>query len=322
MIKIHFDPGKLSAAKTKEWAKLIASAKEGTRKLIEEWEDFVDAAAAWRQNPVGDAPLFKPTFDDDLWIDIRNWLLTNVFNNKCAYCETQILRFVGDAEHFRPKGRVSVPVKEGKRKTKVVSIQDDSGGEVNHPGYFWLAYNWKNLLPACQICNRNGKRDLFPVGNAHRAAARLKAEDVAKLKFSDPSVRFPDMYYLDPEDLDELEGRLLLHPYFDVPSAHLEFGPDGCVNALDDIGRISIELYKLKDSDLDKARGVAQNDFFNSYMMKILTTPGDIPQKRKAAQQVIIDYIRSGRPYVLAILDYVHRHLNNSPYDLREKFLE
>ena len=48
----------------------------------------------------------------------------------------------------------------------------------DHPGYYWLVYNWKNLLPACTHCNqyriarprwresintRGGKSTHFPV---------------------------------------------------------------------------------------------------------------------------------------------------------------
>lgn len=324
MIKVNFNPDKLPAAKKNEWTQLLALAGEGTARLIDEWEDFVEKTAKWRANPEGERPVFEPKFDDTLWKKIRDWLLLNVFHDKCGYCETPILRFVGDAEHFRPKGRVSIPLKDGKRKTGPVSILAEDGSEMRHPGYFWLAYNWKNLLPACQLCNRNGKRDLFPVGKSHFAAGRLNPEDAAKLRFPNTSVgRMAEMFYLDPEDLDELEGRLLLHPYFDAPAAHLIFGTDGGVKARDNspIGEISIELYKLRERNLDRARGMAQSTFFLTYMSTIGTTPGNVAAKTKAAKKVILDYIRDGRPYVLAILDYIHENLNSSPYDLRDEFL-
>jgi hypothetical protein len=51
---------------------------------------------------------------------------------------------------------------------------------VPHPGYFWLAYEWCNLLPACEDCNRCsrrktggeliGKGTRFPVRGQHVAA--------------------------------------------------------------------------------------------------------------------------------------------------------
>jgi hypothetical protein len=35
------------------------------------------------------------------------------------------------------------------------------GKSVEHPGYFWLAYHWKNLLPSCAFCNAHlGKKSI------------------------------------------------------------------------------------------------------------------------------------------------------------------
>ena len=59
------------------------------------------------------------------------------YKGKCMYCEG---RYVAgshdDAEHFAPKGEVT----EQRRK-------------VDHPGYYWLAFEWQNILLACQKCN-------------------------------------------------------------------------------------------------------------------------------------------------------------------------
>ncbi len=52
---------------------------------------------------------------------------------------------------------------------------DDQGRPIRHPGYYWLAYDWRNLLPACVKCNQPavisgrkvGKHNRFPVGGRH-----------------------------------------------------------------------------------------------------------------------------------------------------------
>jgi hypothetical protein len=93
--------------------------------------------------------------------------LEKLFHGKCAYCEGQpTSQGPWDVEHYRPKGRV----KENE----------------NHPGYYWLAYTWENLLPSCAYCNQGrtdqptfddptplpaaGKVDQFPLLNeTHRA---------------------------------------------------------------------------------------------------------------------------------------------------------
>ena len=58
---------------------------------------------------------------------------------KCAYCESF---YAGtqpvDVEHYRPKGKVD--------------------GMAGHPGYWWLAGRWENLLPSCIDCNRKRRQ--------------------------------------------------------------------------------------------------------------------------------------------------------------------
>ena len=66
-------------------------------------------------------------------------VLEKLFEQKCAYCETKIgVNADWDVEHYRPKGRVTE--------------------NTAHPGYYWLAYDWDNLLPSCAFCNQ-GRRD-------------------------------------------------------------------------------------------------------------------------------------------------------------------
>src|SRR5260370_20134326 len=85
--------------------------------------------------------------------------LIEYFSGKCAYCESEFTSVAwGDVEHYRPKRGVT--------------------GE-NHAGYYWLAYEPRNLLPSCQKCNQgNGKRNYFPVAGvrAERSEDDLAAE--------------------------------------------------------------------------------------------------------------------------------------------------
>jgi uncharacterized protein (TIGR02646 family) len=82
------------------------------------------------------------------------------FHGKCAYCECYITSFQpGAVEHFRPKGGVT----------------DELDRSIAHPGYYWLAYDWQNLLPSCATCNQSssvngktiGKQNRFPVIGKH-----------------------------------------------------------------------------------------------------------------------------------------------------------
>lgn len=67
-------------------------------------------------------------------------------HGKCCFCERKI-GGEGDVEHFRPKA----------------SFCQGEGHPVERPGYYWLAYEWDNLLLACPICNQRFKRSLFPL---------------------------------------------------------------------------------------------------------------------------------------------------------------
>ncbi|WP_341364360.1 hypothetical protein P8T57_01255 [Thalassospira sp. SN3W] len=124
--------------------------------------------------------------------------LEKLFHGKCAYCETFYASHSPvDIEHYRPKGAVE--------------------GDTNHPGYWWLAMAWDNLLPSCIDCNRRrkqsiqtvtndlmtlqrtilaGKKDCFPIAGSR---AQTVNEDLAK------------------------EQALLLDPTREDPTTHLQF---------------------------------------------------------------------------------------------------
>ena len=70
------------------------------------------------------------------------------FFGKCAYCESLITNNQpGDVDHYRPKGRVM----DANNKPVMITT---ALGENPHPGYYWLAYQFSNLLPSCIDCNR------------------------------------------------------------------------------------------------------------------------------------------------------------------------
>lgn len=90
--------------------------------------------------------------------------LRHAQHGKCAFCESKIAHVMyGDVEHFRPKGGF-------KRR-----------GELIKPGYYWLTYDWANLLLACQLCNQRYKRNDFPLAGGSRRA-RSHHADVMKEK--------------------------------------------------------------------------------------------------------------------------------------------
>lgn len=87
---------------------------------------------------------------DRLWsnLEVKSFLYESQ-HRKCCYCERNRDQKELDVEHFRPKSQV----KEAK----------------NHSGYWWLAYNWENLLLACKMCNQK-KSSKFPLKDEKKRA--------------------------------------------------------------------------------------------------------------------------------------------------------
>ncbi len=98
--------------------------------------------------------------------------LSEVFHDKCAYCETPIgVASHADVDNFRPRrGAVGLD------------------GKSSEPHYWWLAVEWPNLYWSCAICNRT-KGSRFPVkGERAEMGGDLTREEALLL---DPCVDEP-----------------------------------------------------------------------------------------------------------------------------------
>ncbi|RZJ89523.1 MAG: hypothetical protein EOO20_10765 [Chryseobacterium sp.] len=115
--------------------------------------------AAYSANPasytsatgVSNKSLTKMPFDNDIYGDatVKQSLIADQ-HDKCCFCESKFLETsYGDVEHFRPKG----------------AYKKLNARSLTYPGYYWLAYDWNNLLFSCEKCNRSYKRSLFPMQN-------------------------------------------------------------------------------------------------------------------------------------------------------------
>lgn len=133
--------------------------------------------------------------------------LEELFHNKCAYCESKPTASSDwDVEHYRPK-----------RKVKEAPT---------HPGYYWLAYTWDNLLLSCPHCNQarydpptyedrsrgaeaHGKMDQFPLEDEAKRAMG-PSEDCGRESplLIDPTREDPaPLFFLSPlGELSEVAG--------------------------------------------------------------------------------------------------------------------
>jgi hypothetical protein len=247
---IRFNPDELTGADRAWWDRWSEQARKATQQQID---------ARMQGQPV--------EFNSSIWSELKEFLLGKVFHGKCAYCESKITAAsFGDAEHYRPKGKVTV---REQGKESVVAWNDQP-----HPGYYWLAYDWRNLLPACQRCNSaDGKMNQFPVQGAHCGPPPA-----------------------DPPALDEVEKPRLLHPYYHDPAKHLRFGEKGVVSGLTDEGETSIRVYDLGRDELRAERQAAQE----SALLKVLFAAGN-----DQAPAALAEFQLGASPYSAAALDYV-----------------
>ena len=111
--------------------------------------------------------------------------LRELQDQKCCFCESKISHIsYGDVEHYRPKGGW---------------VQNNE--PINKPGYYWLAYDWDNLLLSCQVCNQRYKKNYFPLSTPANRALNHRG----------------NILYEDPQ---------FIHPVIDQPEDHIEFNEE------------------------------------------------------------------------------------------------
>ena len=157
---------------------------------------------------------------------------TAPFFGKCAYCEKKIGSTQhGDVEHFRPKNAVTDAT-----DAIVTVTMGGASVPVPHPGYYWLAYDWQNLLPSCSLCNTLSR----------------KSEDS---RLIGKGTRFPVVgAYATTPGQETNEQPCLLLPTKDDPADHIEMTETGVLGWKTDRGRTTIEILGLNERGLPDER--------------------------------------------------------------------
>ncbi len=122
--------------------------------------------------------------------------LKELYHNKCAYCESFMSDDTFTVEHYRPK---------------------KGDGDYS---YYWLGYEWSNLLPVCKKCN-NKKRGQFPVAVPSQFLPNSGKKCRVKIPQLLPNgdLDMEAMKANHPYLLDEKP--YLLHPEIDEPKEYL-----------------------------------------------------------------------------------------------------
>lgn len=189
-------------------------------------QELKDAVAA------GQSPTIKKLYKRKSIKDKFYFSEDGPFHGKCGFCETYLTQFQNpDIEHFRPKLGVT---DENDAPIKV----DYGNGEVDHIGYYWLAYEWKNLLPSCAKCNQ---------------ASVIDGEKIGKHN------RFPteDIHARDENEIPQ-EHPLLINPLVENPNEFIRVNTkDGLLEPINESlrGRMTIDILGLNTrSHLQKRR--------------------------------------------------------------------
>lgn len=127
---------------------------------------------------------------------------------KCAYCECRLNGDYGHTEHYRPKNGYTT----------------SEGAPLRTPGYYWLAYDWNNLLLSCSTCNSSCKKNHFAL--ADESARGIASRDTSR------------------------ESPLLINPAEDDPARHIVFHDEIAVprpsgGGEDPRGRYTIDTMRL-----------------------------------------------------------------------------
>lgn len=155
-------------------------------------------------------------------------LLRRDFSNRCAYCESHLdfATSYPPVEHYRPKA----------------GYKDGNSSTLKRPGYWWLAYEWDNLLLSCQVCNSQ-KGNHFPL--ADESKRNIRGQDITQ------------------------EDPLILNPIVDDPKEHIGFKCEYAVPKSDSIkGETTIKLCDLNRDELVNNRRDAWIEF-NDYDLKL-----------------------------------------------------
>lgn len=213
--------------------------------------------------------------------DVRS-ALTAMFKGKCAYCESPISgSSQTDIEHYRPKGGIS------------------EWGD--HPGYWWLAMDWNNLLLSCMHCNQ-GRRQLIldPDLSEDEIRDAIERNDLITTGKRNAFPTKADVWVSRHSDDLGTEEPLLIDPTRTDPEPLVAWVLEGTISTIrpkadDKRAEKTIDLLGLNRRYLTEARVQALNDLrdidakIDRYLRKVKTAESD--EDAADAQQTVNDFI-------------------------------
>ena len=188
-------------------------------------------------------------------------------HRKCCYCERKILP--PTSATWNTSGRRLASSGEGVKK-------------LIKPGYYWLAYDWSNLLVSCGVCNTAWKQTYFPLRN-ERHRSRWHGDPIAG------------------------EHPMLVDPAAEDPRDHIRYAGDAPY-ALTQRGQATIDRLGLRRGDLREARKELLSTLTVLRDVTICLAPSDparttaethlesVAEPTKEFSSMVIDFLASTSP--------------------------
>jgi 5-methylcytosine-specific restriction endonuclease McrA len=163
--------------------------------------------------------------------------LTLLYKNKCAICERD-RGYELQVDHYRPK----------KTRDNINALK------YNQPGYYWLAYEWSNLIPLCSKCNGN-KSNKFPLiiwDETNRISSHLNVNNINGFNAYDINW------------LQAYEKPFIVNPELErTPAKHFSFQSDCKMVGRTIEGTETINICKLNGNDLKRERLKIRQKYVN-----------------------------------------------------------
>jgi len=170
--------------------------------------------------------------------DSIKWTLKEIYHQKCAFCESKLTNDYGDIEHYRPKN-----------KSEKESKDCDKG-----KSYYWLAFGWDNLLPACKRCNGK-KSNCFDIDGEYKEYEGESLEDL----------------HLVTQKYNEVEKPKLIHPEYDRFEKDIVFDSEGKMRSDNERVAYTIRVCDLNRENLVGSREEIVTDFISKLNRHLLT---------------------------------------------------
>ena len=195
--------------------------------------------------------------------------IKNAQHGKCCYCEQNQKGQYGDVEHFRPKTAYKIRRRQA----------------LTYPGYYWLCYEWTNLLFACELCNTGYKGNLFPL-----------VDEGSRVTTHTGTITDEEPYLIDPVKIN--------------PRKHICFKKN-LIDGITPKGKKTIEICGLDRADLNDSRQ-EMIDNLNARIV-VWAERATMPAARVAAAvQYLLDAQLPTAPFSSAAIDYL------APFDFQE----